>query len=288
VIDLHTHSRASDGLLQPAELAAAAGRAGLTAVALTDHDTTAGLPEFLEAARGLAVEAVPGVEFSCSWYAGVMHVVGLFINPGAPELEFLLKRIRASRDDRNRRIVARLQELGADITWDGAAAQAGGAVMGRPHIARELVARGICPNTQEAFRRFLAVGQPAYIRRYLPLPEEIIAIVHRAGGVTVWAHPLSKVRESPSHLRQTARFLKERGLDAIEARYSEFNADDTAIAERVAGQVKLLTSGGSDFHGDPAAGIALGTGHGDLAVPDAWLEPLRARAAVHAQTHGAK
>ena len=288
MIDLHCHSRASDGLLAPAALAPAAVRAGLTALALTDHDTTDGLAEFQAAARGLPFEAVPGVEFSCSWYAGVMHLVGLFIDPGAAELASLLKRIQLSRDDRNRRMVERLQQLGVAIRWDSVAAQAGGAVIGRPHLARELVALGVCKDLPDAFHRFLAVGKPAYVRRRLPLPEEVIAIVHRAGGVAVWAHPLGKLRHSPAHLRQTARVLKERGLDAIEARYAEFNDEDTAIAERVAAQVKLLPSGGSDFHGEPGAGIALGTGRGGLAVPDAWLEPLRARAAEHARAQGGK
>jgi hypothetical protein len=281
MIDLHTHSTMSDGTLAPAELARAAAGAGLHAVALTDHDTLAGLEEFHEAARAAGVTAVSGVEMCASWYAGSMHILGLFLHPPHQALDRLLVGIRDNREKRNALIIAKLKALGLEVSYAEATALAGGDVMGRLHIAKALVSRGDCKDLAEAFDRYLGGGKPAYVRRFLPLPEELIHTIHEAGGVAVWAHPLAQVRTSPAKLRQTARFLKDLGLDAMEVHYPEFTPQETETAAAIAAQVGLLASGGSDFHGEHSPGISLGTGRGTLHVPDDLLAALLARAKTY-------
>jgi len=278
MIDLHVHSTRSDGSVRPRDLVREATRLGLTALALTDHDTLSGLGEFLDASRTAGLSGVPGVEISCSWYAGSMHLLGLFLDPANANLQALLETTRVNRRKRNRLIIDKLKALGINITQDEADAVAGGDVVGRPHIAQALVRRGACSDLQDAFNRFLAVGKPAYVRRFLPLPEEAIGTLHEAGAAVVWAHPIFQLRTATTKLRQTARFLKDAGLDAIEVYYPEFSQDERATALAVAKQIGLLASGGSDFHGANAPGIALGTGRGDLRVPDALLPPLAERA----------
>lgn len=281
MIDLHVHSTCSDGSVSPTDIVRAAADIGLTAVALTDHDTVAGVDEFMEAAPAAKITAVPGVEISCSWYAGTMHMVGLFVDPRNADLLAMLETIQGNRHTRNLLIIEKLRSLGIDITHDEAAAVAGGDVVGRPHIAQVLVRRGACCDLQDAFDRFLATGKPAYVRRFLPLPEEAIGTLHKAGAVVVWAHPLSQLRTATAKLRQTARFLKDAGLDAMEVHYPGFSEDETATASAVAKQTGLLASGGSDFHGENSPGIALGTGRGDLRVPDHLLPPLAERAKTY-------
>lgn len=281
MIDLHTHSTMSDGTLAPAAIARAAAARGLRAVALTDHDTTAGLAEFRTAAAAVGLTAVNGVETSCSWYAGSMHVLGLLVDPGNAALAALLATVRQAREKRNTLIIGKLRDLGVEITYEEATALAGGDVMGRLHIAKALVGRGTCESLQDAFDRFLGGGKPAYVRRFLPLPEEVIGAIHAAGGVAVWAHPLAQVRTSAAKLRHTARFLKDCGLDAMEVYYSDFTPEDTACAAAVARQVGLLASGGSDFHGDHSPGISLGTGRGSLEVPDDLLAAMVERARTY-------
>ena len=280
MIDLHLHSTASDGTLSPAALARLAAASGLTAAALTDHDTTAGLGEFLAAAAETpGLRAVPGVELSCSWYSGSMHILGLFINPRCPELAALLGEVRTSRDRRNDAILARLRHLGLHLPEGAVHADAADPVIGRPHIARALVEHGHCRDLPDAFERFLGTGRPACIRRHLPLPETMIRIIHAAGGIAVWAHPLAQLRNSGAKLRQTARVLQNHGLDGMETYYSDYRPEETVLARGIAQQLGLLECGGSDFHGAHSPGIQPGTGRGTLAVPDAILDALEARVA---------
>jgi predicted metal-dependent phosphoesterase TrpH len=278
MIDLHLHSTASDGTLPPAALVAEAARLGLAAAALTDHDTIAGLAEFLAAAEGTGVRAVPGIELSCSWYSGTMHILGLFIDPRSPELETLLREVRTSRDRRNAAMLARIRHLGIELPEGAVRADVADPVIGRPHIARALVEHGHCRDLPDAFDRFLGTGRPACIRRRLPLPGEVIRVIHAAGGVAVWAHPIAPLRHSTAKLRQTARVLQNAGLDAMETYYSDFSPEETKLACAVAGQLGLLECGGSDFHGGHSPGILMGSGRGGLAVPDAVLAALEARA----------
>ena len=278
MIDLHTHSTASDGTLRPAELIRAAVDLRLEAVALTDHDTVAGIPEFLAAGGASPVQAVPGVELSCSWYGGTMHILGLFIDHEAPGLLRLLEKVQVTRRERNRIILEKLREANIPITLEQLEAQAGSDNIGRPHIGVFLIRQGICANLQDAFTRFLGRNQLAYVRRFLPLPDEVITAIHQAGGIAVWAHPLNKLRHSTAKLRQVARFLQEKGLDGMEVLYSDFTEAETQTAHKVAHELNLLFCGGTDYHGTNSPGVALAVGRGRLQVPASLLSALMFRA----------
>ena len=278
MIDLHTHSTASDGSLTPAQLVQAADRIGLSAVALTDHDTTAGISEFVNAAEHADVTAVTGVELAASWYGASLHIIGLFIDVADARLQRLLAEIRGFREQRNVRILERLAELGKPVDTDLVRELAGDEVTGRPHIAAALVQSGHCASSKEAFSELIGKSQPAYFRRHLPLPGTTIAAIHTAGGVAVWAHPVG-MRELPQgRLRHITRKLKECGLDGVETYYSEYSAGQQDQVARLSREYDLLPCGGSDFHGVHTPEVRLGVGKGNLAIPDSLVEPLRKRA----------
>lgn len=281
MIDLHLHSTTSDGTFKPAELIRLAERLGLTALALTDHDTVDGLPEFMEAARGSTVTAIPGIEFSSAWYGASLHIVGLYIDPDAPALRQLLTSLITIRDERNLRIIANLQKLGYNITLENVVTASGGGVVGRPHIAKALVTANHFVTQKEAFDKLIGHGKPAYVRRRLPLPGEIIATIHKAGGIAVWAHPLSGGRFSAARMRQVLRVLLPAGLDALEGYYGDYSEDQEKVGCTVAWESNLLVSGGSDFHGDNSPGVMMGTGRGRLNIPDDCLASLAKRAAIY-------
>ncbi|MCF7853247.1 MAG: PHP domain-containing protein [Candidatus Pacebacteria bacterium] len=283
MIDLHTHSTASDGTCTPTEIVTRSQHLKLTAVALTDHDTVRGCSEFMEAGGHSSTLTIPGVEIACSWYQTSIHIVGLFIKPDTPELASMLKRIRAARDNRNTELLQRLKNLGLQVSPEELQAAAGGGVPGRPHIARVLVSKGYCSTLRDAFNKYIGRTSPAYVRRYLPLPAEGIATIKRAAGVTVWAHPLGgQTTANAARIRQVAKQLKSQGLDGMEVRYCDYTPHQVNIAEKIAGELDLLRSGGSDFHGVNMAGVKLGKGYGDLNVPDDFLQPLQERAARYA------
>lgn len=278
MLDLHTHSTASDGTLSPKALVRNAMERGLTAVALTDHDTVHGVPAFVAAAEGTGLRAIPGVEIGSSWYGGSIHIVGLFIDAEDRGLRCLLQRVRGGRTTRNEKILARLNALGIPLRWDDVLSLAKGESVGRPHIASGLVSLGVCSSVRDAFERFLAEGKPAHVRRFLPLPAQTVRVIHRAGGVAAWAHPLGYRRRTPANLRQVARHLHRVGLDALEGYYSEYTPDQERLVHRIAGELGLLISGGTDFHGSHVPEVALGIGKGSLCVPDSCLPPLEALA----------
>jgi len=279
MLDLHTHSTASDGTLTPAEMVRQAVAAGLTAVALTDHDTLAGLTEFMAAGANAAVETVPGVEIACSWYGRSLHLVGLFVQADNQPLRRLLEKVRDHREKRNLAMLAKLADAGLPLTYDEVRRTAGGKVIGRPHFAAALVARGYCRTAEEAFARYIGRGAAAYVRRYLPLPTEALKALHDAGGVAVWAHPCGGSQDCTlSRLRQIGRHLRKHGLDGIEAFYSDHSRPQQEMLLQLAAELQLLPSGGSDFHGDNMPGVSLGYGRDrNLDVPDAWLSALRRR-----------
>ena len=282
MLDLHLHSTYSDGTVSPEGLVAMARARGLSAVALTDHDTAAGIPEFLAAAgKAPRPRCIPGIELACRWYTANLHIVGLFIDPTEESLKKLLENIQAARRERNRLIMERLAALGAPVAAETLDAVARGEVTGRPHFAQALIAAGHCRTLQEAFSRFLARGGPAYVRRALPLPKAAIEAIHAAGGVAVWAHPAATRGPSAARMRQVCRRLAAYDLDGIEVCYAQYSPRDTATVRALAREFHLLPSGGSDFHGDNSPGVAMGTGRGDLRVPDEWLGPLEERAAAY-------
>lgn len=269
-IDLHTHSSASDGTFTPAEVYASALEVNLTAVALTDHDTVSGLDEFLAAAVDHPeCAAVPGVEIACQLENKEIHLLGLFVDRRSKVLLELLEFCRNERMKRNRDIFLKLHFLGYDLNI-GMEEFCGKDLLeiGRPHFARALVNRYGFTTIQSCFDKLLGHNKPAWVKRKYPLPEEVINAIHLAGGVAVWAHPISRDVPDKAFLIRTVRRLKKMGLDGIEAYYSMFSGRETALISEVAEQYGLMLSGGSDFHGENRPNILLGFGSGGLRVPE--------------------
>ncbi len=284
MLDLHTHSTFSDGSDTPAELVRKARAAGLRALALTDHDSVRGVPVFLAACGAERLCGIAGVEISAEVPAGTLHLLGLGVRPDHDELDAVLERMRDGREWRNRRILDRLRELGFDLAWEEVAALAGEEVVGRPHFARAMVARGWTADTRQAFDRYLAKGAPAYVDRYRPAPAEALRVIAAAAGVAVLAHPFSWVADE-TELAGRLGELRELGLRGIEAYYPEHTAAKTVACLRLARRLGLLATGGSDYHGAAMPDIRLGVGNGSLEVPDELLAPLLAAIGPEGRVH---
>jgi len=272
-LDLHLHTTFSDGSLPPAEVIKLAQHANVTALAITDHDTVDGIPEALSAGREVGIEIIPGIEISSRWRGAEVHILGYFIDWMDAGLQERLAQYRATRDDRNPRIVEKLNELGIDITYAEVAALAGPASVGRPHIARVLMNKHYVTSAKEAFDRYLADGAAACVPRDLPDPAEAITVIHAAGGVPVLAHPSWLDRSEG--IVPLCKELKSAGLAGIEVHYSTHRPEQTSHYLNVAKQLDLLVTGGSDFHGVTKPDIEVGLGRGQLKVPENLLEPLR-------------
>lgn len=276
MIDLHFHSIFSDGDLTPEELAALGKKAGLTALSLTDHDTLEGVPRFLAACRAEGIEACSGVEISAEFNPGTMHMLGYFVDPANAPLADALINIRDGRRLRNLKIVEQLRALGCDMTYEECAAEAGGDVVGRPHIALVLEKKGYVKNKDEAFEKYLAKGKPGYVPRFRLLPAECVKIIREAGGVAVLAHPFT-LQLKPEELRRAVADLAAAGLGGLEVHYSEHTDEQTRQYRELAVESGLVVTGGSDFHGRITPDIRLGRGFGRLEIPDAAFAQLRAR-----------
>ena len=248
-IDLHTHSSHSDGSLSPRQLVELAKKRRLCAIALTDHDTVAGVEEALAVGKELGVEVVPGVEISAQYPPGTMHILGYYIRISNRELLGALKRLQQARADRNPKIIERLQALGLEITPTEVFELSGGQV-GRPHIARALVNKGYVSSIDEAFSHYLKKGAVAYVEKFRFPPEEAIAIIRKAGGIAVLAHPFTLGIERPDQLSHLVHELQEMGLEGMEVFYPNHTEEVAVIYEDVAKRLGLVCTGGSDFHGN--------------------------------------
>jgi predicted metal-dependent phosphoesterase TrpH len=271
MIDLHTHSTCSDGTLSPAQLVRAAREAGITHLALTDHDTVAGLAEAREEAGRQGVVFIGGLEISAEYQPGTMHILGYGFDESSPSLLEKLAFVQQARRDRNPKIVSILNRLGLSVTMEQVADEAGGEVVGRPHFAAVLLRKGHVQSTQEAFDRFLAKGQPAYMDKVRLSPEDSIAAIRAAGGVAVLAHPLQLKAPNDEALEAVVSGLAKLGLQGMECHYRNHTETDTAKFLGLARKYKLIPTGGSDFHGSNRPRIRLGTGEGNLHVPgECW------------------
>lgn len=277
MIDLHTHSTASDGTDTPTEVVDLAVGTGLHALALTDHDTLAHLPEARAAAARVGLELVSGCELSCDSPApGTMHLLVYFVEDDGP-LAGRLAELRAGRDARNERIVEALRGLGIPITSDDVRARAHGESVGRPHIAEALVDAGRVPDISGAFDRWLAKGRPAYVERPRLDAPEAIRLAHASGAVTSLAHP-ETLGYDDARLDGFVAEAATVGLDALEAFYSAYSPERRTQLAALAARHGLAVSGGSDHHGAHKPGLTVGVGRGDLVVDDDVLDGLRARA----------
>jgi 3',5'-nucleoside bisphosphate phosphatase len=276
LIDLHSHSTASDGSDSPSALMELAGRNGLSAVALTDHDTVEGLAEARAAAETVGVRLVQGCELSCEVGSATMHLLVYFLEDGPGPLQEKLAGLQAARADRNRRIVDVLQASGVDVTLEEILEEAGGGSVGRPHVAGVLLRRGYVTSVQEAFDVWLAKGRPAYLDRERLLPAEAIRLAHESGAVTVLAHPTS-LGYDEAELERFVGGLAADGLDGLECEYGRYPPELRARLRALAERLGLAVTGGTDYHGRYKPDLDLGTGLGDLNVPDELLDALEAR-----------
>lgn len=278
MIDLHTHSTYSDGTLTPAQLIALAQELHLEAIALCDHNTVAGLPEFLAAAEGSGVDAIPGIEFSTDYGETELHILALFVEPAhyaavTAKVEEMLVRKEAS----NLALIGSLDRAGISLDYAAIKASTPNGQVNRAVIAAEMVRKGYCASVKEAFRLWLAPE-----RGHFQPPKrldacETIRFIRSIEAVSVLAHPFLNLEEKS--LREFLAQAVGCGLDGMETEYSTFSQQQRTLARQIAAEFGLLMSGGSDFHGENKPDIQLGTGRGDLRVPKELLEQLRSRKA---------
>lgn len=276
VIDLHTHSTVSDGTDSPSRVVDLAADAGCMAVALTDHDRLDGLAEAGVRAAQRGVRLVPGCELSCEWSPGTFHLLVYFVEPGDGPLQDELARLQQIRHERNARLVDALRGQGIDVTLAEVQAEAGGDGVGRPHFAGVMVRKGVVGSVDEAFDRYLGKGRPGYVEKERLTPEQALALATASGGVPVMAHPLSLGLDGAA-LDAALRELRTMGLQGLEAIYGRYDAAQREGLATAAERAGLCVTGGSDHHGTYKPDLTVGSGRGDLDVPDRLLDLLEAR-----------
>ena len=273
--DLHAHSVFSDGTLSPTQLIELAEQIGLGAVALTDHNTVLGLPEFLSAAEGKSLKAVPGVEFSVDYLDRELHILALYIRPGDFDAAMVIaNQINENKKQSNLDLIANLDKAGYHISYEKIKAAMPTGEPNRALIAAELKNQGYVATNQEAFERLLSPKHGFYHPPKRIDAFELIEFVRSIGAVSVWAHPFLHLKEE-AQIRTFLPRAMEAGLNGMEVRYPLYSEEQTALAESLAAEYHLLPSGGSDFHGENKPTISLGTGKGSLAVPLPWCEALQ-------------
>jgi predicted metal-dependent phosphoesterase TrpH len=276
MIDLHLHTTASDGRLTPSELVNAAASAGLRVMAVTDHDTMASVADVQALAGASGIEAVSGIEITAIDGGRDLHILGYFLDPAHPGLDAFLARQRAARVARVHAIGQRLAALGVPVDLapllEEANRQAGRSI-GRPQVARAMIAAGHVADTREAFDRWLGQGLPAFVPRQGAGSEQVIAVIHDAGGLASIAHPGKTVSD------ERLRVLRGQGVDALEAFHPDHDAALVAHYVELARTLGVLVTGGSDFHGDPAHGTAPGA----VTLPAAAWERLAAARRRHVE-----
>jgi len=284
-VDLHTHSTASDGSLTPSELVRAAVNGGLSGIALTDHDTGGGLIEAQTAAAAAGLRFVPGIEISAEAPApATLHLLGYFIDPHSPALLHMSQILLDGRNNRNPRIIKRLNELGCKISMDqvleiASRGQGNGdraVVVGRPHIAQALLESHCVASLKQAFDVYLGMGGAAYFDKERLTPRQAIDCIHEAGGLVVLAHPVQLRAENHAHLQNSIESLIDLGLDGIEVWHSDHRPQDCTFLQQIATKYRLVVTGGSDFHGTRKPDIDIGIGRKNVRVPEHILDALEA------------
>jgi 3',5'-nucleoside bisphosphate phosphatase len=270
-VDLHAHSTASDGSRLPADVVREAKKAGLSAIALTDHDTIDGIAEAVATGLEIGVRVVPGVELSAVEGDVETHILGLHLSD-TREMESRLVALREMRRSRAERIVKRLNELGVRIEFSSVLDQAAGGAIGRPHVARAMIAEGWAVDFRDAFERYLGNGKPAYVGKERLAIVDAIALIHRAGGLAILAHP------AHGATRDRIAMFAQHGIDGVEVRHPSHSSEDIARILALVEHFSLVPSGGSDWHGATDGPRTLGT----MRVPAEWLARQDRRVGVHA------
>lgn len=281
IVDLHVHSTESDGTLTPEELVLAAKEAGLSAFALTDHDTVSGIQKAAPVAEKCGIELIAGIELSTEYkipttktQSKEIHIVGLYINPTHPKLLAQTKAFQDCRNQRNEKMIEALRQEGFDITMEALVAENKDSVITRANIARYLYQHGAIKSVKEAFDKYIGDGCKCYVGRFKVTPMEAIKLIHEAGGIAILAHPLL-YHMSAITLQSLIDDLKMVGLDGIEAIYSTYTTGEEQLVKKIASENHLLISGGSDFHGENKPSIHLGVGRGQLYIPYSVLENIK-------------
>ena len=274
-VDLHCHSTASDGSLSPAEVVALAKRQGLSGLALTDHDTIAGITAAANTAAEMGIDFIAGIEISAEFSSpGTLHILGYGIDPASPVLTALTEQLIAGRDNRNPQIIAKLNALGMKITLAEVEAEAEGIVIGRPHIAAVLLRKGYVHTVKQAFDLYLAQGSAAYAEKERLTPRQAIEKIGQAGGLAVLAHPTQLRTSNPAELERVVKDLVDLGLAGIEVFHSDHSEANVTQFRSLAKRWNLLETGGSDFHGRSKPTIGLGRA-GKHRVPREMFDRLQ-------------
>ncbi len=274
--DLHTHTIHSDGTYTPTELVDAAKEAGLSAIALTDHNSVSGLDEFSAAARAVGIEAACGVEFSTEYNGTELHVIGMFIcHEDHERVMDFIGDIKKKKDQANRELVSKLRPLGYEIDYDALISATPDGYVNRAHIAAEMVKKGYVKSFSEAFDGVLSEKAGYYVPPKRRGFFKTVEFIESIGAVSILAHPLLQL--SREELRELAAAAIGHGLCAIETQYVKYTAEEREFSTALASELLLLESGGSDFHGDNKPEQMLGVGSGDLFVPYEFYEKLRKR-----------
>lgn len=272
--DLHTHSTASDGTFSPSDVAALAKDAGLASVALTDHDTTDGLDEFMEAGRSLGIETIPGIELAAGYKNTELHIVGLFIDYKSSALKESMEFIVNERNERNKKMIKALSRIGMEISLQELEENAGGNIITRAHYANVMVNRGYVKNKEEAFDRYISSGRPGYVKRETLTPRSCIEVIRKSGGIPVLAHA-TLYGYGYLEIHNLVGELKEYGLGAMETLYSTYTFRQSEELRKICEYYKLAKSGGSDFHGLNKPDIKIGTGRGELRIPQSFADEMK-------------
>lgn len=280
MIDLHTHSTESDGTLTPQELMQLAADTGLSAIALTDHDTIGGLAKAKPIAESLGIELVPGIELSTDYNGTEVHMLGFYIDDTNPDFLAKLQEFIQSRDIRNEKMAFLLQKEGFDITLEALYKDYPESVITRAHFARYLVEHGFVKDRDTVFRKYLGDNCRCYVPREKITPFEAIDLIRLGGGLSFFAHPVL-CHMNHDRLRFFVKSLKEAGLTGMEAIYSMNTPGDERNMKKLAAEFDLLISGGSDFHGENKPYLHLGTGKGNLKIPDNILDAIKAKRVSH-------
>ena len=280
-VDLHVHSNASDGTFSPSQVVELAKNAGLDAFALTDHDTTAGVPEALEKGRDLNIEVIPGIEVSSSFDGTEIHILGLFVNSDDPVLAAMLEKMRISRDRRNEKMLENLAADGISFTKEELCGDNPDTIITRAHIAHALVAKGICSGMDQAFKKYLPYGGRSCPQKEHLSPEEVVKTLISNGAFVALAHPF-QYKFGDKKTEELIAHMADLGMKGLEVYHSSNNKLESMKLQEMAVRHHLLPTGGSDFHGGNKPDISIGTGRGGLRVSSLLLEDIKRERAKQA------
>ena len=275
-VDLHLHTTASDGILSPAEIVRYAKAKGLQAIAITDHDTIEGCEEGLSEGKKIGFEVIPGIEVSAEYSPGSMHLLGFFLDIHHPFLNERLGYLQKARAERNPKMVAKLNQLGIEVTYEEVLKASGGGQVGRPHFANVLLEKKYVRNFQEAFDRYLKKGAPAYVDKFRFTSKQALHFINEAQGIAVLAHPNTLGISKYSELERLIVQLVDEGLKGIEVYYPEHSAAEVAQYKTLADRYGLLSTGGTDYHGIEKNGLDIGVGRGEMKLPYSIVENMKA------------